>query len=232
MALVCLLGVMVVAWGATAGPVRTPDVGYHRSASPSSTLTPAPVPGAKHGTKAHVAKTKAHPPSAIDLSWIRYVVLAALAALALAWLARRLPRWLLRVWRDLPDDDEDAAADAGLLVPSADQLAAAVAADRAAQLAAVDGGTPRNGVVEAWSRLERIASQAGLPRHRWETSVEFTTRMLDSLPVDEVATLAARELGRLYRVARFSSHELTEADRDRARAALTLLHDDLTAARR
>jgi hypothetical protein len=56
--------------------------------------------------------------------------------------------------------------------------------------------------------------------------------MLDSLPVDEVATLAARELGRLYRVARFSSHELTEADRDRARAALTLLHDDLTAARR
>ena len=232
MALVCLLGVTVVAWGATAGPVRTPDLGYHRTAAPSDTVTPTPVPGAKHGRNARLGDRKAHPSSSIDLSWIRYVVLAALAALALGWLARRLPRWLLRIWRELPDDDEDATADGGLLLPSAEQLAAAVAADRAEQLAAVDGGTPRNGVVEAWSRLERIAGDVGLPRHRWETSVEFTARMLDALAVDEVATLAARELGRLYRVARFSSHELTEADRDRARAALTLLHDDLTAARR
>jgi hypothetical protein len=159
-------------------------------------------------------------------------VLAVLAALVIGWLARRLPRWLLRVWRDLADDDTDATAAAGLLVPSAEQLAAAIAADRAAQLAAVDSGTPRNGVVEAWSRLERIAGEVGLPRHRWETSAEFTARMLDGLPLDEVAGLAARELGRLYREARFSSHELPESDRDRARAALTLLHDDLMAVRR
>jgi hypothetical protein len=48
--------------------------------------------------------------------------------------------------------------------------------------------------------------------------------MLTGLPVDADAAL---DLGVLYRRARFSSHELTEDDRDRARTALTQLHDDL-----
>lgn len=229
MALGCLVGVVLVAWGATAGPVRTPDLSYHRTTAPSGTVTPPTLPKASASPGGQQHAKKKHPPSTINLSWIRYVVLAALAALLIAWLARRLPRWLVRLWRDLPDDDEDAVADAGLLVPSAAQVAAAMAADRAAQLAAVDGGTPRNGVVEAWSRLERIASDVGLPRHRWETSAEFTARMLAGLPVDAGA---AEELGALYWVARFSTHELGENDRDRARAALTRLHDDLTAVRR
>ena len=70
---------------------------------------------------------------------------------------------------------------------SPEELAAAVAADRAAQLAAVQEGTPRNGVVAAWSRLEEIAAETGLARQRWETSAEFTARMLAGLPVDAAA---------------------------------------------
>ena len=56
-----------------------------------------------------------------------------------------------------------------------------------------------------------------------------TARMLAGLPVDAGAAL---DLGTLYRWARFSSHELTEDDRDQARTALTVLHHDLRAVRR
>ena len=156
------------------------------------------------------------------------MVVGGLALLLLVWLVRTVPRRVLRIWRDLPDEDPDDPDDsAGPLSP--EELAAAVAADRDAQLAAVQEGTPRNGVVAAWSRLEEIAAETGLARHRWETSAEFTARMLAGLPVDAAA---ARELGTLYRRARFSSHELTEDDRERARAALTVLHHGLRAVRR
>jgi len=114
---------------------------------------------------------------------------------------------------------------AGLAAREAgDEHEATLQLSRAAQLAAVQEGTPRNGVVAAWSRLEEIAAETGLVRQRWETSAEFTARMLAGLPVDAAA---ARELGTLYRRARFSSHELTEVDRDRARAALSVLHEGL-----
>ena len=119
----------------------------------------------------------------IDLSWIRYVVVGGLALLLLVWLVRTVPRRVLRIWRDLPDEDPDDPDDTGG-PRSPEELAAAVAADRDAQLAAVQEGTPRNGMVAAWSRLEEIAAETGLARKRWETSAEFTARMLAGLPVD------------------------------------------------
>lgn len=229
LAVACLIGVVAVAWAAAGGPVRMPDLSYGGSpttaepvASPSPSGAASPSPGHGKGK----AEPKVEEPS-VDLSWVRYVVVGGLALYLLVWLLRTVPRRLLRIWRDLPDEDPEDDPDGPERVLSPDELAAAVAADRAAQLAAVEEGTPRNGVVAAWSRLQEIAADTGLPRHRWETSVEFTSRMLAALPVDEVAVLAATELGVLYRRARFSSHELSEADRERARAALTLLHDDL-----
>ena len=230
LAVACFLGVVAVAWAAAGGPVRMPDLPSgggptppvsvaSPSASPSASASPSRAP---HG------KPKPRDEATLDLSWIRYVVLGGLTLLLLVWLVRTVPRRVLRIWRDLPDEDpDDPDGPDGPLSP--EELAAAVAADRAAQLAAVQQGTPRNGVVAAWSRLEEIAAETGLPRQRWETSAEFTARMLAGLPVDEIAAL---ELGALYRRARFSSHELTEHDRDRARAALTLLHDDLRTVRR
>ena len=126
------------------------------SASPSTTPSPTAKPSrAPHG------RPKPADRATIDLSWIRYVVVGGLALLLLVWLVRTVPRRVLRIWRDLPDEDPDDPDDpAGPLSP--EELAAAVAADRDAQLAAVQEGTPRNGVVAAWSRLEEIAAETGL----------------------------------------------------------------------
>lgn len=229
LAVACFLGVVAVAWATAGGPVRMPDLSFGGPepqvpvASPSATSSPSASPSrAPHG------KPKPAERADIDLSWIRYVVVGGLALLLLVWLVRTVPRRVLRIWRDLPDEDPDDPDDTGGPL-SPEELAAAVAADRDAQLAAVQEGTPRNGVVAAWSRLEEIAAQTGLARKRWETSAEFTARMLARLPVDVDAAL---DLGTLYRRARFSSHELTEDDRDRARAALTVLHHDLRAVHR
>jgi len=225
LAVACFLGVVAVAWATAGGPVRMPELSFGGGpapqvpvASPTTTTSPSATPSrAPHG------RPKLADRATIDLSWIRYVVVGGLALLLLVWLVRTVPRRVLRIWRDLPDEDPDDPVDpAGPRSP--EDLAAAVAADRAAQLAAVQEGTPRNGVVAAWSRLEEIAAETGLVRQRWETSAEFTARMLAGLPVDAAA---ARELGTLYRRARFSSHELTEVDRDRARAALSVLHEGL-----
>jgi len=230
LALACFLGVVAVAWATAGGPVRMPDPPFGGGptpevpvASPTATTSPSATP-----SRAPHRKPKPADRATIDLSWIRYVVVGGLALLLLVWLVRTVPRRVLRIWRDLPDEDPDDPDDpAGPRSP--EELAAAVAADRDAQLVAVQEGTPRNGVVAAWSRLEEIAAQTGLARKRWETPAEFTARMLAGLPVDVDAAL---DLGTLYRRARFSSHELTEDDRDRARAALTVLHHDLRAVHR
>ncbi len=230
LALACLVGVVAIAWAAASGPVRMPDLSPGggptpaepvaspaASASPSGTVTADPGGGRYKKVK----------PTA-DLSWIRYIVVGGIALFLLVWLARTVPGRVLRIWRDLPDEDADVGAEDSGPPLTPEEVVAAVAADRAAQLAAVEEGTPRNGVVAAWSRLEEIAADTGLPRQRWETSAEFTVRMLTGLPVDADAAL---DLGVLYRRARFSSHELAEDDRDRARTALTRLHDDLRSVR-
>ena len=57
----------------------------------------------------------------------------------------------------------------------------------AAQRAALAGGTPRNAVVECWHRFETAAAAAGLERQDWETSSEYTIRVLDLVDADPAA---------------------------------------------
>jgi hypothetical protein len=78
--------------------------------------------------------------------------------------------------------------------------------------------------VACWLRLEQVIAAAGFPRHRSETSAEFTVRVLKVLDVDPRAISA---LARLYREARFSTHELGEDARTTAESALLRLHEDL-----
>lgn len=225
--LACLGGVLLIAWAAVSGPVGVPEDGgpapsyaaptpTEATQSPQATGTPSPRPTAQQPSS-----------RGFNLSWIRYLVVGLLATGALWLLVRSLPR-LARIWRELPDTDPAQHGDIGLLPGRAEELALALAADRARQLSAVDGGSPRNGVVAAWGRLEVITAASGMPRLGWETSAEFTVRMLKALDVDP---LAAAELAELYRLARFSSHDLGEEQRDRARAALGRLHDDVRQAR-
>ena len=114
------------------------------------------------------------------------IVLAAVAA-GRAWQNR--PRLIWRRQRAVEDFD--------VLEPV--DLAAAVAADAAAQRAALAGGTPRNGIVECWLRLEAVIADAGVPRRQSDTSAELTERVLAARAVDPAAI---RTLSSLYREAR------------------------------
>ena len=81
------------------------------------------------------------------------------------------------------------------------RLAEEIARDAAEQRRVLMEGSPRNAIVECWHRFEQQAAGAGLDRHPWETSSEFTLRMLDLVAAD---TGAVAELAVLYREARFS----------------------------
>ncbi len=215
-----LLGLLVLVWAATTGPVRMLRDSGRRyvfepptpTASPSDGSTPA-------GSLREV--TKDIKPIA-DLSWLGDLI--ATGALLLVCIAVLLGlRWLwLHRWHP-PEQPEEVPFD---VLPA--QVAASISNDRAAQLEAVAEGAPRNGIVACWLRLQASVEEAGVPPRRSDTSAEFVQRVLRSLDLDPraVATLAA-----LYREARFSEHPVGEDARTAARAALESLHDDLAARR-
>ena len=103
-----------------------------------------------------------------------------------------------------------------------DAVALEMAADAAAQRQLlVETDSPRNAVVACWHRFESQAETAGVGRHQWETSSEYTMRVLDLVDAYEPAV---SRLAALYREARFSEHELTERHRADALAALDEIH--------
>lgn len=102
-----------------------------------------------------------------------------------------------------------------------DELAETVAAT----VASLRQGIPVEGaVIECWRRLERLAADAGILRRPTQTSQEFTVGVLGHAVVDATAL---QDLAELYRQALFSTHHLTNADRERAIAALEALSSQL-----
>lgn len=101
------------------------------------------------------------------------------------------------------------------------RVARALLDDAAAQRRLLEEGSPRNAVVECWHRFEVAAATAGFERREWETSSEYTMRVLDLVDAHQPAV---SRLGDLYREARFSEHDLTEADRAAALEALDTIH--------
>lgn len=146
---------------------------------------------------------------AIVRALVLALVVVALVLLAvLGW--RRRPR--SRASRLREDLDADFA-----LVDPVEAVADAMLADADHQDAALADGAPRNGIVEAWLRFEHQAARAGVPREPWETSTEFAVRLLRDVRADDEATTALAEL---FRLARFSDHEVGEAERAQAAEAL------------
>jgi hypothetical protein len=86
------------------------------------------------------------------------------------------------------------------------------------------GGEPRNAIVACWDRFEEQAERVRAARHHWETSSEFTLRLLDAVSADDAAVA---RLERLYREARFSDHEIDEGRRQAAVEALRAIHVSL-----
>ncbi len=144
------------------------------------------------------------------------VVLAGAVALV-AWAFRNRPRISWR-GRTREQTDFDVLPD----------IAAAIVDEAAARRAALLTGAPRNAIVRCWLQLEGDVAGAGLVRDPSDTSADFTERVLSRYTVDSDAI---HRLGRLYREARFSEHELGEASRDAAVQALDGLHQALATRR-
>lgn len=152
------------------------------------------------------------------LTTIVMVILVLIAVVVLTLIGVQLWRNRPRLnWRrQQPVTDFDVLAEA----------AEAIAADAAAQRAALLSGTPRNAIVECWARLEAAVASAGVPRRVSDTSTELTERVLTSSLVDPTAI---GPLSALYREARFSSHPMGEAERQAAIDALDAVHAGLRA---
>ena len=213
-----VLGLLVLVWAATTGPVRMLRDSGRRYVFEPPTPTASPSDGSTPAGNLRDV-TKDIKPIA-DLSWLGDLI--ATAALLLFCVAVLLGvRWLwLHRWHP-PERPEEVPFE---VLPA--QVAEAISRDRAAQLEAVADGAPRNGIVACWLRLQASVEEAGVPPRRSDTSAEFVQRALRSLDLDPrgVATLAA-----LYREARFSEHPVGEDARAAARAALESLHADLAA---
>lgn len=212
-----LLGLLLLVWAATTGPVRMlSDSGRRYVFEPPPSPPPSPTDGTTQAPNLRELTRDVRPLT--DLSWLGDLIATAgllLVCVAVLLGLRRL--WIHR-WHP-PEPPEVVAFE---VLP--ERVAEALREDRTAQLDAVEQGSPRNGIVACWLRVQESMAAAGVPPNRAETSAEFVTRVLHALDLDPrpIATLAA-----LFREARFSEHPVGEDARRTARAALEALHDEL-----
>lgn len=207
---------VLVTWAATIGPQQVVrDAGNPPSyASPtvSPTATPSALPS--NATPAGGGQGDI----LLTLVTIAAVLMASVVMLALVL---SVVRWLLTVrWHRRHRDPEPAEVSFDPLEAPA-RLAARLAEAAPAQRDLLAAGSPRNAIVECWQRFEDQAGSAGVRRRAWETSSEFTLRVLDRVAAD---TSAVTALAELYRDARHSRHEITEANRAAALEALDRIH--------
>lgn len=219
-----LLVVVLAAWAASIGPsdVLT-GPGPSRAGTPSLEQTPSRDTG-------DLTPGEDQQPDHGTPGWVRtvaFLIDVAAALLVLFLLARYVGKPLLswgigrrrRLRRGRGGGADD--ADFTVLQP-AEAVAQEMLKDAEGQRQELAGaGTPRNAVVACWHRFETQAAAAGVARHPWETSSEYTMRVLDLVDAHQPAV---SRLGRLYREARFSEHELTEEHRQQALDALDAIH--------
>jgi hypothetical protein len=224
-----LLMTLVATWAASTGPdaVLTGD---GPSAHPASVL-PSEEPSVSASPTATPDATTRHQLPR-DLAVALGLLLRALAAIfALATLAAAVAglllagrgvweRWELR--RRPPPPPPTVEFD---VVETARRIAGSIARDAGRQrLLLSEDGRPRNGIVACWHRFEEQAAGTGVVREEWETSAEFTLRVLELVDADSDAVT---RLAALYREARFSDHALDESHRTAALAALDAIHAGL-----
>lgn len=143
------------------------------------------------------------------------ISLGVIALLLLAILVIRRTRHL---WSPVREEPIQVAAEPLITVVEA-QKALHRAADRLDHDGAAD-----DAIIAAWLAIEEALTSAGVRRSPAETTREYVVRALGKLDLDpqDLSTLAA-----LYRGALFAGHDTTETDRDRARALLGSLSDQL-----
>jgi hypothetical protein len=152
------------------------------------------------------------------------IVVTVLGAVVMLAVVLSVLRWLLtRDWRRHRREPEPEEIQFDPL-DAPEEIARTMVARAREQQAVLAEGSPRNAIVACWHQFEEQAASAGVRRQTWETSSEFTLRVLDRLAADSAAVTTLAEL---YRAARHSTHEITEADRAEAQIALDLVHRSL-----
>ena len=207
---------LLVVWAASIGP----DQVVRGGRAARGTLTPTPSASSDGGLQQ--GPSQEFVPSDHPIITTLFIVLVVGMAMVLAWVLFLLARALvgsIQLPRPSP-----APAPVDFDVVEAPRMVEALAAGSADQRAALLTGTPRNGIVECWHRFELESTSLGVPKRPWETSAEFTLRILDLVDADPRAVSV---LAGLYREARFSTHEVDEAGRERALAALDTIHRGL-----
>jgi len=215
--LVVGLMLLLIMFAARSGPQRIihgtlvdPSI---RPITPSYSQPPLGGKGRHHGGDGLFHSTQVF--RAIGL-----VIALALAVLVL-WGAYRLLLWVaarvVRRGRPVPRPE---LVDFDVL-DDPEPLADEIRADAVDQLALLLGGTPRNAIVACWDRFEEQAERVHAARKDWETSSEFTLRLLERVSADPGAV---SRLEALYHEARFSTHEIDESRRQAAVEALQAIH--------
>jgi hypothetical protein len=221
-----LLVAVLVTWAASIGPsgvLNEDGPEAHRTTPQETTSQVSPTGESPEEVRDRLAERDAgdHPILRAIAFGLEMVALAAVL-----YVLYRGGRWARQTYdaRRRPDPlPVDIEFD---VLAGPRRLAEEITRDADEQRRVLLEGSPRNAIVECWHRFEQQAAGAGLERHPWETSSEFTLRMLDLVSAD---AHAVAELAVLYREARFSTHTLDEATRQRAVADLDAIHAGLLA---
>lgn len=219
-----LLMTLLVTWAASIGPsgVLTGDGIEPVRMTPTETeSSESPTDGTTIDDTQRVLEQT---PGDNDLLRLIALVAELLLAAAVLYVLYRSGRWAWQTWQARKRPDPKPVEVDFDVLGSPEVMAEQLVADAVAQRGVLLGGTPRNAVVEAWSRFETQAGEVGAHRKPWETSSEFTLRVLELVRADSIAVA---RLAALYREARFSDHELSEPDRAEAVAALDAIHASL-----
>ena len=224
---VVLLVSLLVTWASSIGPDRVlagDGPATHR-VSPTPTATSSAASGAFRPLRelARPPRHADHPVADSLVSLLLVVLLVGLCAGLVIAGKRAWERWQLR--RRPPPTPAEVEFDP---IRTPRRVAEEILRGADAQRALLERGSPRNAIVACWRRFEEQAAEAGVLRRPWETSAEFTLRVLDLVDAEASAVMT---LAALFREARFSDHPLGEPQRAEAIAALDTVHAGLGALR-
>ena len=219
-----LLVVVLVTWAASIGPggvLEGPGIEARRS-TPSPTES-TPTGSVTPQTDGQRFEDSTPGPANPWLRTIAFVVELATLCLVL-FLLLRLAQWLREAYDARRRRDERPEEVAFDVIEAPGLVVREILHDAEAQRRVLLAGAPGNAIIECWERFETQAAAAGVSRQVWETSSEFTLRLLDLVAADD---RAVSRLAGLYREARFSEHPMTEAHRTAALEALAVIHAGL-----
>ncbi|MGI8523820.1 MAG: DUF4129 domain-containing protein [Nocardioides sp.] len=216
---------LLMTWASVTGPGEV----FHGTTRDPSFLPSVGVPSQSTSTsprtvrKLHLTHKEASRPA--SWPWLADVIhwVARLGALYVIY---RLGRWLvedLLARRRPRRRGEQVEFD---VLDHPERLARQLREDADEAYLALLAGEPRNAIVACWDRFEQQAELVDAARKPWETSSEFTWRLLAAVSADAAAV---GRLEALYREARFSTHPIDEGRRTRATEALRAIHLSLGA---